>query len=128
MIAAAQARRPSWSAWMRRTLRDFESSKHCDVYVFSKVQAEYLQKRLGGCKIMQAEKPNVVDNLTLQSAGRPKTITNKNAAAKGYAKTYQTKVKAQKAPKKAPMTPKERQAKRRAKLKAANDQTKRTGT
>ena len=114
---------------MRGTLRDFESSKHCDVFVFSKIQAEYLQQRLGGCKIMQAEEPNVVDNLSTQSAGRPVTVTDKKAAAKGYAKTHQAKVVAQKAPKKAPMTAKERQAKRRANLKkAANDLPRKTGT
>ena len=117
---------------MRGTLRDFESSKHCDVFVFSKTQAEYLQKRLGGCKIVQAEEPNVVDNLSKQSTGRPVTVTDKKAAAKKYSKTFHDKVKKTKGPKKAPRSARERKADQRKREKdaanSANAQHGKTGT
>ncbi len=38
---------------MRGTLRDYSSGKHCNIYVFSKTQAEYLSQRLGGAPIIK---------------------------------------------------------------------------
>lgn len=78
---------------MRGVLRKFDSGEHCDVYVFSKEQAEYLRGRLGGCPVKKIQ--GLVANSN-KKCGRP------------------SKAKVPK-PKKPAMTPAERQRRCREK-------------
>ncbi len=64
---------------MRGVLRKFDSDKHCDIYVFSRAQAEYLSKRLGNCEIKHI--PNVVQEKPKKQSISTKTEAEKKAAS-----------------------------------------------
>jgi len=68
---------------MRTSLRDFKSTNKVEVYVFSKLQAQYLNERLGG-KMKHID--GIVKDRPLSKGGRPRKaktpLTSKQRAKK----------------------------------------------
>lgn len=98
---------------MRGVLRKFDSDEHCDIYVVSKAQADYLSERLDGCEIKHI--PNVVKEKPKIATATTKTEAERRVASAESSRRSRAKAKAEKelmeGPKSAPKTSTERNKK-----------------